>query len=48
VFAINVEKGCWEKLKTSAGSSENTNEMQARKKDMAQVILLHCFTVMET
>ena len=39
VFAINVDKGCWEKLKDSSSTGPN-EEIVARKRDMAQVILL--------
>ena len=36
IFAINVDKGCWEKLKESSTSGPN-EEILARKRDMAQV-----------
>ncbi|XP_076469471.1 uncharacterized protein LOC143299863 [Babylonia areolata] len=35
VFAINVDKGCWEKMKES--NTSGPKELQARKRDMAQV-----------
>ena len=36
VFAINVDKGCWEKLKESSTLGPN-EEILARKRDMARV-----------